>query len=211
MSDFSSQIQFNNLPEKPENTKAWQLRLQRWMGQLDQQLGPPNDIMLIPTEDELPDVVVVVYHNWQQPERTLSLTFGVSECHEQVQGQYLPELALLVDSTNSKWSEYLGNLVAWMRTVEPFVIGATFDMSVPFAFPSLMDGFVLDSLDANLAKDLPKFKMLTLKLQYLQAIPIYRLEQHLLMKAGLNKFKAFPGFDPYNVLRPNIAESITQN
>ncbi len=211
MSDSSSQIQFNNLPEKPENTKAWQLRLQRWMGQLDQQLGPPNDIMLIPTENELPDVVVVVYHNWQQPERTLSLTFGVSECHEQANGQYLPELALLVDSTSTKWSEYLGYLVVWMRTFEPFQVGSTFDMSAPFAFPSLMDGFVLDSLDDSLAKDFPKFKMLTFKLKYLQAIPIYRLEQQLLMKAGLNKFKAFPGFEPYNVLRPNIAESITQN
>lgn len=177
--------------------KAATLRLSRWQSQLVKAWGEP--LSWFSTDDTVNEQVVIAHYELGRLH--VYLSYGMSEYQ---QSAIRHELVLVTSHHDEGWGHFISDSIATLSQLNE-QIGAMLSFPDPAVIDAVSSAAVVTPFRQLTDRDLPSFKMLTLKLNYLSLLPLYHDELPLINKSGIDKFYQFLGQQATNAKRDSLA------
>jgi Suppressor of fused protein (SUFU) len=140
-----------------------------------------------------------------EPGTLTMVTYGISEAMHPDWKQGRPELVVSLDSEDMAWGMAAAYMAEAARGDFPFAYSQVLNFNRAISEESPMSAFFLFApsfLNGEQAKLTLPNKMVFLYGAY----PLYPGETELIERIGLEKFWNLPGFDLYDVKRPDLSK-----
>ncbi len=181
---------------------------EEWLTQLEERFGKVDAIHPIQCEnEEKPTINVFFFH--KLPEDCLTaITCGLSNAKMKEWKYGKPELIVTLDTSDISWGLAAGYFASAFFNEKRFQYGDLFTLDKTISDESKMSAFFVFA-PSFLSPDEARFELNDRIINLACMYPLYPEEVNLYTKIGLEQFWHLEGFDMYNVLRRNLAQSIS--
>lgn len=167
--------------------------------------GKEDDIRRIEsTKPELPAVHCFFYKDIPEPGTLTMVTYGISEATHPDWKHGRPELVVSLDTEDMAWGMAAAYMAEAARGEFAFAYSQILNFGRPISDDSAMSAFFLFA-PSFLNQEQMKLTLPSKSIFLYGAYPLYPGETEMLERVGLEKFWHTPGFDLYNVRRPDLS------
>jgi Suppressor of fused protein (SUFU) len=141
-----------------------------------------------------------------EPGTLTMVTYGISEAMHPDWKQGRPELVVSLDSEDMAWGMAAAYMAEAARGDFPFAYSQVLNFNRAISEESPMSAFFLFA-PSFLDQEQTKLVLPNKTIFLYGAYPLYAGETNLIEQIGLEKFWNLPGFDLYNVKRPDLSNA----
>ena len=168
--------------------------------------GKEDDIRRIEsTKPGLPAVHCFFYKDMPEPGALTMVTYGISEATHPDWKQGRPELVVSLDSEDMAWGMAAAYMAEAARGEFAFAYGQVLNFDQSISEESPMSAFFLFA-PSFLSGEQAKLTLSTKTVFLYGAYPLHPGETEFIERVGLEKFWHLPGFDLYDVRRPDLSK-----
>ena len=187
------------------NTAAWAQRAERWLKALMKRHGDPLELNVLPADDDNPDVLWVTMAGPIEEIQTFGMTYGASELGQAERPHVATELCFAALQSVPEFALIVPTLALDTRTSVTPIPGRVYSAYGPFVDGYAQDRLLITKPVGVLQSSLKPLNLLTLRVDFLQLVPIYPGEQTLAERIGITYFLALPEMDVLNLERPDLS------